>query len=549
MPTLTIDGQEITVDPGTTILQAAEQIGIEIPTFCYHPGLTIVANCRMCLVETNKSPKPLPACHAQVMDGMEVWTDNEEMQKTRKSVLEFILLNHPVDCPICDQSGECVLQDHYFRYSAQPSRLTHRKQHKAKAKPLGPDVMLDAERCILCTRCIRFCDEVAKESQLTIAHRGEKSEITTFPGEQLDNPYAINTVDICPVGALTSRDFRFRTRVWLLSSEESVCPECERGCKIRVDTFENTVRRYKPEHNPKVNDWWMCDAGRLSYRDYLEGRMEGPTVLGKDGRRFATGVAGAIEDAVLALQAAGGSERVAVIVTPWLTNEDAFLFGRLLRGPLVSARVYLGGRAVGEGDDILIRPDKNPNRAGVTAILGGMGVSLRPLAELSLDGIETVVVVGDQHDLDPIQLAAIEAVPRRVVMGTHIGPLWKAATTFLPARLHWEKDGTFTNFEGVVQRLRRAIRASGTCKSEGYFAMKLTQAFGDSTSYASPAEIFAGLGEVAPEFAGLRYAHLGPHGHKLGDPLPTKADIAAAVASDGIPPLPSAEPPAQEAGT
>ncbi len=217
MPTLTIDGQEVTVDRGTTILQAAQKLGIDIPTFCYHPGLSAPANCRMCLCEFSvrgrPGPKPQPACYVTVSDDMEVVTDSDHLRKTRKSVLEFILLNHPVDCPVCDQAGECVLQDHYFKYSTEPSRLTHKKVHKAKVKRLGPDVVLDAERCILCTRCVRFCDEVVGESQLDVVNRGEHSEITTFPGQQLDNPYAGNVVDICPVGALTSVDFRFRTRV------------------------------------------------------------------------------------------------------------------------------------------------------------------------------------------------------------------------------------------------------------------------------------------------------------------------------------------------
>lgn len=532
MPTIQVDGQEITVERGTTILKAAEALGIQIPTFCYHPGLTIVANCRMCLVETNKAPKPLPACHAQVMDGMEVWTDNERVKKVRKSVLEFILLNHPVDCPICDQAGECVLQDHYFKYSAQPSRLFHRKRVKAKAKVLGPDVILDAERCILCTRCIRFCDEIAKQSQLTIVNRGEKSEITTFPGKQLDNPYAVNTVDICPVGALTSRDFRFRTRVWMLSSEESVCPECARGCKIRVDTFENVPRRYKPAHNPKVNDWWMCDAGRASYADYLEDRMEGPTVVGDDGRRVAVTTALAVEHAAKAIQAAGGHERVAIVASPWFTNEDAYLFARLVTGPLAGVRVYLGGRAAGEGDDVLIQPDKNPNRRGVEAIFAALGVKAAPLETLGA-AYQTVVVFGDNHTVSDAERERISAIPHRVVAGTAMSPWWRLATTFLPLRLHWEKDGTFTNFDGVVQRIRRAIRAASTCKSEGWYAMKLAQAFGERLDFESPRAIFGAIAGEIPEFAGLAWDALGDHGLRFGEGQPV-----------GPPPIPADGPPA-----
>jgi len=386
MPTLTIDGQEITVEPGTTLLDAAAELGIEIPTFCYHPGLSAPANCRMCLVDSNKSPKPSPACYTGCMDGMEIQTSSEEIETARKSVLEFILLNHPVDCPICDQAGECVLQDHYFNYSTQPSRLKHAKVTKDKAKVLGPNVILDAERCIMCTRCIRFCDEVAGESQLTMTHRGEHTEITTFPGEELDNPYATNVVDICPVGALTSREFRFRSRVWFLQSAESVCDQCSRGCKIRVDTFENVPRRYKPLHNPQVNDWWMCDAGRLSYSETVEGRMEGP-LAPRDGARKVVTVVEAVEAAADVLRAVSDPSKVAVVTTPSFTNEDAFLVSKLLQGALDGAKVYLGGRAAGDGDEILVQPDKNPNRAGVEAIFSTAGVQASPLEAWNGDGI------------------------------------------------------------------------------------------------------------------------------------------------------------------
>jgi len=522
MPTLKIDGREVTVDPGTTILQAAETLGIEVPTFCYHPGLTVAANCRMCLVDTNKSPKPVPACHATVVDGLEVQTASERIKRTRKAVLEFILLNHPVDCPICDQAGECVLQDHYFKYSAQPSRLFHRKQHKSKAKVLGPDVILDAERCILCTRCVRFCDEVAKESQLDVVNRGEHSEITTFPGKQLDNPYAGNTVDICPVGALTSRDFRFKTRVWFLQSERSVCPECSRGCNVRVDTFENVVRRVKPAHNPLVNKYWMSDAGRLAYRNYLEGRMEGPTLL-DGGKRFATATQKALDAAARALS--GARPGIAVVLTPWLTNEDAFVYAKLLEGsgPLSGAQVYIGGRGAGFEDDILLRADKNPNTTGLGTILAAKGIRAQPLSTFKAAGLATVLVLGDQHEANDATLDALEAVPNRIVVGAFKNTFWDMATVFLPGRIHWEKDGSFTNFEGRVQRIRRAQTAAATCKSEGWYGLKLGQALGLSLDLATPSAIFRALAGEVQGFASMDLDTLGEHGVRLGEGMPAAA--------------------------
>ncbi|MCB9786406.1 MAG: (2Fe-2S)-binding protein [Deltaproteobacteria bacterium] len=534
MPTLKIDGREVTVERGTTILDAARKVGIDIPTFCYHPGLTKPANCRMCLVDTNKAPKPTPACYAECMDDMEVSTQSPEIVKTRKAVLEFILLNHPVDCPICDQAGECVLQDHYFKYSATPSRLAHKKVHKPKVKRLGPDVVLDAERCILCTRCIRFCDEVAKETQLEIVNRGEHSEITTFPGKQLDNPYAGNTVDICPVGALTSVDFRFRTRVWMLQSSDGVCPECSRGCKTRTDVFENVPRRTKPLHNPRVNDWWMCDEGRLAYRDYQAlPRMEGPAAQVEGKRRVVTNVE-AIEAAALELGAVAQRQKIGVVATPWFTNEDAWLVAELLRGPLAGARIYLGGRADGTADEILRKADKNPNRAGVEAIFEAAGLKAAPLSALDTAGLEALLVFGDQHALDEAGLEKLERVPRRVVVSAFQTPLWKMATTFLPARTHFEKVGTFTNFEGMVQRLEQAVNAAASCKSYGYYAMKLAELMGHTISFVRPEDVFAEVARTVPGFAGMTWQGLAPYGMKLGE----------GVAPAEPPTLPQAAPPA-----
>lgn len=534
MPTLKIDGREVTVEPGRTILQAAEVLGIEIPTFCYHPGLSIAANCRMCLVDITKDPakpqKLVPACHAQVGDGMEVSTQNDRVQKTRKSVLEFILLNHPVDCPICDQAGECVLQDHYFKYSAQPSRLFHRKQHKAKAKVLGPDIILDAERCILCTRCVRFCDEVAKTPQLEVINRGEHSEITTFPGTQLDNPYAGNVVDICPVGALTSRDFRFRTRVWMLQATRSVCPECSRGCTTRVDTFENVPRRYKPLHNPKVNDFWMCDEGRGSYANYLEGRMEGPTWTAPGSKRQVATVSQVVEQAAQKLGAAARHE-IAVVVTPWFTNEDAWLVSRLVAGPLAGAKVYLGGRASGSDDAILRKADKNPNRKGVEAIFSAAGIKLQPFADATFSGVTVALVFGDNHTTDDAFFTRLAAVPARIMVGSFKNRFWDAATTFLPARIHWEKDGSFTNFDGVVQRISRAVQASATAKSDGWYAMKLAQQLGLGLDFATPKAIFAAMTAEVPEFGGLRFDALGDFGKRFGEFDLPETIVSAPVAS------------------
>jgi NADH-quinone oxidoreductase subunit G len=539
MPTLTIDGQEITVDRGTSVLQAAQLLGIDIPTFCYHPGLSIPANCRMCLVDMaprnpgGPAPKPIPACHSEAGDGMVIYTSNDRVKKIRQSVLEFILLNHPVDCPICDQAGECVLQDHYFKYSAQPSRLFMRKVHKPKTKVLGPKVILDAERCILCTRCVRFCDEIAKSSQLEVINRGEHSEITTFPGQQLDNPYASNVIDLCPVGALTSRDFRFRTRVWFLQSAQSVCPECSRGCKIRVDTFENTVRRYKPQHNPRVNAWWMCDEGRESYQRFLEAGREAPlTTVG--GKRVPTALDKAVAAAAETLGKADNA-KIGVVVTPWFTNEDAFVVARLLAGPLKGANVWLGGRGDGEADAILRQADKNPNRRGVTEVFNALGLPIRPLSSFDGKGLDVALVFGDEHAFTQAQVAALGGVPTVITAGRMPGAAFDAAATFLPTRLFFEQDGSFTNGDGIVQRIYRATKSAGTCKSVGWYAMRIAQALGQDVAYSSPLAIFSALAGAVPGFAGMSYAKLGDFGLALGEAAPKPAAPEAAATATETP--------------
>ena len=277
---LTVDGKPIEVPIGTRLIEAARMTQEDVPYYCYHPGLSIAGNCRMCQVEIEGIPKLQIACHMEAKDGMVVHTKNEKVLKTRQHMLEFLLVNHPVDCPVCDQAGECWLQDYYMKHGLHDSRVNEDKVSKPKAVPIGPNVMLDNERCILCSRCVRFTDEISKTRELGISNRGDHSEVQVFPGKQLNNPYSGNVVDICPVGALTDRDFRFKIRVWYLKSGDSVCGGCSRGCNIQVHTNldrpqhgTGRVKRLKPRYNAEVNQWWMCDAGRYDYKYHDENRV------------------------------------------------------------------------------------------------------------------------------------------------------------------------------------------------------------------------------------------------------------------------------------
>jgi len=369
MVTVTIDGKPIQANEGQTIIEVARANGMEIPHFCWHPKLTVAGNCRMCLVDVEKNPKLVIACSTQVTEGMIVHTANERVIHARQAVMEFLLINHPLDCPICDEAGECKLQDYAYSHSIGASRFDEDKVHKPKRVELGPNVLLDTERCIMCSRCVRFCDEIAHKPQLTFTQRGDHVELTTFPGETLDNPYSMNTIDICPVGALTSRDFRFKARVWEMSATESVCPGCSRGCNIFTWVRNNEILRLTPRFNPDVNDYWMCDAGRLnSFRHVnADTRLKSPQMR-KDQELAEVGWDEAIARAASELKTFRKSE-IAVIASPYSTNEDIYLLQKFAHDILGTRQMAFRMHEVpGDQDEILIRADKTPNARGATAL-------------------------------------------------------------------------------------------------------------------------------------------------------------------------------------
>src|SRR3990172_9929866 len=331
MAKITIDGSEFDVDPKLTVIQAAEQNGIEIPHFCWHAKLSVSGNCRMCLVEVEKMPKLAISCATQVTEGMVVKTQSDRVLQARKAVMEFLLINHPLDCLICDEAGECKLQDYAYKHSIGYSRFDENKVHKPKRVELGPNVMLDVERCIMCSRCIRFADEIAHQPVLTFTQRGTHVVLTTFPGTKLDNPYAMNVIELCPVGALTSRDFRFRSRVWEMSSTESICIGCSRGCNTYAWVRQNEVLRLTPRLNEGVNSYWMCDAGRLNTFKFVNSkdRLNGPLVR-KDNELVEVGWDEAIARVVSELKGFKKSE-IAGIGSPFATNEDNYVFQKVMR--------------------------------------------------------------------------------------------------------------------------------------------------------------------------------------------------------------------------
>ena len=461
MVTVTIDGKAHQFPKGTVLLEACNAVGSDVPFFCYHAGLSSPAVCRQCLVDVKGQPKPVPSCYTMVADKMEVTTASPRVLDIRRQMLEFTLLNHPIDCPICDKAGECTLQKHYFDWDAKYARNDGIKVHKAKKVDLGKHIVLDQERCILCTRCIRVCDEVAKEPELTMAMRGDHEVLTTAPGKRLDNPYSLNTVDVCPVGALTSKDFRFTRRVWELQTTPSVCPGCATGCSVEVHTASQEIQRLVPRENPYVNQHWMCDEGRFTYRRISENRLGVPLINGAPAEWDR-----ALEQAARLLRATldQAPGRIGVVFSAQSTNEDLYTLARLTWESLGATRAYVAGIDQGWSDNILVSADKNPNTAGALAIGNGRLKSLMDLTnDLKAGVISTLLVVGDAGVLGPAGTAALPLakVESLILLAWKRGPLTEAAHVALPMADWAEVDGTFTNRQGLVQRVRAAVPPAG----------------------------------------------------------------------------------------
>ena len=513
MPTVEIDGRRIAIEDGTTVIRAAERLGIEIPHYCWHPGLSIAGNCRMCLVEIEKMPKLQIACNTRVTDGMVVHTTSEKTKAAQQAVLEFLLINHPIDCPVCDQAGECKLQEYYMDYDRQRSRVPlPAKVRKRKAKPIGPLVILDQERCVLCSRCVRFLDEVTHTSELAFYQRGDHVDLDLAPGKTLDNPYSANVVDICPVGALTNRDFRFRARVWYLERTESVCGACANGCNIEIYHREGTIYRFLPRENPAVNQYWMCDAGRMSYRDLQgEGRATQPLVRGTEEFAPATWER-ALGDVAAHLREGG----VGIVVSAQAPNEEIYLLRRI--GAAVGARVAgISWSPPGAfHDDFLIKADKNPNTEGLR--LQGLAPDGAVDELLAAPDLRTLVLHREDLAAWRGASATLERVPYLVVLDTDLRETAEYADVVLPIGTYAESDGTFTNHAGRVQRFRAAVEPPGEARPGWEALGALLAALDGGIRFDGAEAVFAALATECPPFAGLGYDALGAQGRPAAGP-------------------------------
>jgi NADH-quinone oxidoreductase subunit G len=509
---LLVDGRPVVVKKGTTVLQAALTLDTEIPHFCYHAGLSIAGNCRMCLIEIEKVPKLQIGCATTVAQGMSVKTSTDRVRRARQGIMEFELINHPLDCPICDQAGECSLQKYEHLHGLGHSRFAEAKNHFPKRYDIGPHVMFDAERCIKCTRCIRFCDEISRSHELTVMQRGDQAIIATFPGRALDNPYSGCTVDVCPVGALTLKEFRFKARVWFLKDVPSVCAGCARGCSVNLAAFENRIHRITPRENPEVNRFWICDAGRLSH---LPPAGRPPLETTRAVREEALDRAAAL---LRGVRERSGPAALAAILSARLTAEDLYVARRVLE-TLGIERVAVPPHEEGEDDALLIRRDKTPNARGA-ALLGAGAPNAGRVKEILEDAakgrVRGLVVIGEDPVGEGLARAdALRSLEALVVIDSWRSPTAEAAHVALPSCAYGEYEGVFVNFEGRAQRARQAIKPRAEADPVWSLLADLGGRLGMAGEYRSAATVFDEIAARVPAFAGLSYRALGTLGAAL----------------------------------
>ena len=536
-----VDGKDVEVprttpDPvsgkpvPTTMIQACFAAGAMVPHYCYHPKLPIAGNCRMCLVEFGtpaigpdrkpilnpdgtpkvaKAPRPAIACATPLSPGMEIYTKTPAVKQMREGVLEFLLINHPLDCPICDQAGECKLQEYSVEYGQSESRFVEAKMHKPKRVDLGPRIVLDDERCILCTRCIRFTRDFVGDDALGIVNRGSHNTLTAYPGRIFDNNYTLNTVDICPVGALTSKDFRFQMRVWFLKETKSLCTSCATGCNIVIGSREKKIHRYEPRENDAVNACWMCDYGRLNYKwigrkDRLEA-IRTPKSESESWSAVAAEISKRLRDA------AQGS--VAIVASARQTNEELYLLAKLAKK--LGALTDSVPRA-DQGDKLLLNADRNPNSNGARLVgiaAEPIGSKLPKIAEGIRSGrVKTLIVFGEdvtRHGIGADLLGKLETL---IVSDILPGETTRLAHYLLPGCAHAEKRGTFTNTKGRVQKFMKAVEPPGDARPEWEFLRELVFQVAGLDGFVSIEGLFNQMAGEVPAFNGLTWAALGDTG-------------------------------------
>ncbi|HVS40121.1 MAG TPA: molybdopterin-dependent oxidoreductase [Gemmataceae bacterium] len=492
------------------LIQAAKKAGVFVPHYCWHEALTVVASCRMCLVEVGEKkpdgsvamqPKVVPGCQTPAKDGTVIVTNSKKARDAQMMTLEDLLLNHPLDCPVCDKAGECLLQDYSYGYGKSQSRMIDQKNTPPNKPHIGPNVTLFADRCIMCSRCVRFTREISGEAELQVINRGDHSEIDTFPGEPLDNKLATNVVDLCPVGALCSKDFLYTQRVWNLKTMDSVCADCSTGCSIHLDGNKNIVYRLRPRYNPQAQGHFMCDDGRLGCH-YVNAKER---FLRPAARRNGELTAVAWSEAVAEIRqafkdaAAKDGGAVVAVLSPFLTCEEAYLLAKYIRGLSPFARLALGPvPVVGEDDTypkdrrgrpiqpvkFTIRAEKCPNRKGVEAVLArfqGKPIGFEEVVKSAADGGVQALYLAAGYPPRPsgwiseAQANALKKVPLVVCHDILPSPVSAFAHYILPGTTFAEKEGTFVNHAGLAQALHWGVTPTGECRTDGQVFLDLLQ--------------------------------------------------------------------------
>lgn len=514
---ITINGKEVEAEQGRWLIDVLNEQGCDIPNFCYHPGLGPDGNCRMCQVEyvSGRGNRLAISCNQPVVEGLNVVTESDRVEKARAGVEEALLLNHPLDCPICDKAGECTLQDYYMKHDLGNSNQQFRRFKKRKALDIGPTMVLDQERCVLCDRCVRFLRDWAGEEQLYIAGRGHEAFLTPFPGKDVDSAYSLNTVDLCPVGALTSKDFRFSTPTWMLKRTPSTCTTCARGCAIEVDvdTRDNTVQRLRPRYNPEVNGYWMCDEGRLNYKFVNTDRIRDGYVT-RAGRKIDTTVDVVIGEIgkVFGDAKAAGSP-VSILASATCTLEEMFALKKL--AAVVGAKLEVATHVPdGEADDKLRVADRHPNVTGAELLripvvdLRGEGGGNGKAA----DAGSVIMAVGFDYDVGPAVVKRCAESEKVVSVSARETALSEMANLIAPGLTFAEKDGLIVNVEGRVQQLVPALDNLWDRTPTWQIISRLTGALSDGAGFGSIVDLRAAMMNEELAFSAVKMNAVGPTG-------------------------------------
>ena len=523
MPSFELDGKTVEFEPGEKILSAAMRAGIQIPHYCYHPGMSVVATCRMCMVDVidmgngRPAPKLQTSCSMDAVEGMKVETMNEKVKDAKELVMEYLLINHPLDCPICDQSGECVLQDYSFEFGSGKSEMEYSKRVYGW-RDIGTFVALERNRCIHCTRCDRFTREITGTNEFGMFNRGHELTVDTYSDRPMTNQFQGNMADICPVGAITEKEFRFKRRVWKLKKTPSICVGCSTGCNVTIEYDKNEVFRLKPRDNPDVNKWWMCDQGRLTYKDLniRENRIAHP--LGKTAEGFQEisweNAFSAIQEKISELQPT--SNEVIGLVDTHASNEELYLFKKLLKEGFDSDQLFFPDleweQPVSDFFiNSLITSDKSPNRAGAR-MLGLKGAkSSEEVTSKIPTGTKVLLVFGKPFE-DENLLSQAGNIPLVINIAAWQSGWSETADVTLPGRLHSEKDATYTNKAGRVQRVNTAIRAFHKTRPDWMVLCGLMELLDVDNKADSAEAVFQELSEIEKAFQGLQWESIGSDG-------------------------------------